>query len=674
MKLRTAVGGTLTTLSLLLGTQLLAQSSSTVLNPSNPPAFQQYPAPVSSSLAFFASEQGKQFLLHAPSPIAKEFLLTYHGAEAAAEWDNTPHKYLTPGPPTPAPFRQQGNQLGGGIGFLPSPPRVPITGRGDKPDAPATRCAATRFNLEAAANAMPQNTESIDVNAGGGSTTAADDVGEVANDLRGFFLSPLVWSPSGIGYYFEANAGACTPAFEGGLPPVSNPRNSNDKLFGRSDPIINWDGPRSAWFVSGIFAGASNEGVGLLRNTDANLKSTTACPKGTHNFFVASACWPSGPAANGFNAVILDEQTPNGNNVPHADKPDSWVDPRPLTSCSVGGPFGCGDVYVTDTLFGFSNSVIDLWVCNNALTACSTSPFDISSASSLPNSGAQFSDIKTKADSTVTVTYGEFSTLITPSGFNLYVLDIKYVSCTPKGAPTLPSCNPPVLVAEDYHVIVAGLADLAQVRNNTYPVHVETKTATGTNGASYVFWENCGPLSDLPFGGNSVCPDADIVGSVNTGSGWSAPFSVDTTGGHQIQPWATYDAASDKLVIAYQNCNSTLTSRQGCEVGYREITSASTGSMTVSAFNALSAYANPQADPNAGFFPSAFGTIPALPLLGDYIGATIRPGPATATCPAPCAHLWVGFTDTSRVGSYGFGAANGMSNESNNNVVAVDNP
>jgi hypothetical protein len=609
MKSRTLACSGLAAFLLLLGAQLFGQSSTQVLNPFNPPAFQKYAAPVSSRIAFLASEQGKQFLLHAPNPIAKKLLQRYHGAAVAAEWDTIPHKYLTQGASSPSTGTQgNGNLLTSSTALL----------------TPVSRCAATRFNLESPTNALPQNEESIDFKLAG-ATGGGDMAGELANDFRGFFLSPVVWSPSVTGYYFE-DASGCTPQFEGGTPPIDDPLSSGNQLIGAGDPIINFDPNHDAWFVSSIYESSFDAGVGVFRNTTTNLKSVN-CPNGTHNLDSATTCWEPGVA--GVNAIVADEQT-----FFFPDKPDSWVDSRTIGT-------GAGDVYITDTLFGFG-SVIDLIACTNGLTSCSA-PEIISGG----DTGTQFSDIKTKANGTITITYGNYFTIFTLSGSLIFTVDIKYVSCTPNGAPIAPTCSAPVLVRRDRRTIVDGITELIQVRNNTYPTHVEAA------GGSYVFWEHCGANSDLPFGFNFVCPDADIVGSVNTGTGWSAPFAVDTALGHQIQPWATYDSSADKIVIVYQDCDSPSTNqRQACRAGYKTITPTTGGSTTVGLFNALSTYQYPQAEANGGFFG---------PLFGDYIGASAHQG-----------HFWAGFTDTSRVGTYGFGTRS--VNESNNNDVAVDNP
>jgi len=603
MKSRTFVCGMLAAFLLLFGAELLAQSSTKVLNPFNPTAFQKYAAPVSSRLSFMASEKGKQFLLQAPNPIAKTFLARFHGSDAAAQWDNTPHKFLSQGRPSGASARAQG---GGTPGSL----------------APTSRCPWTRFNLEAAANAVPQNEESIDFFKAG-ATGGGDMAVEVANDFRGFFLPPAKWAPSVSGYYVEDTSG-CSPRFEGGTPLLPDPIYATNFLIGGGDPIVNYDPQHDAWFYSSIHESPYDEGIGVWRNTTAGLK---ACAGGTHNLTTSTSCWPTGPASSGFNAIVADEQT-----FFFDDKPDSWIDTRASGT-------GHGDVYISDTLFGFGTN-IDLVACTNDLTLCSGSE-NVSGG----DTGVQFSDIKTKSDGTVTITYTN-SYVISTFTQPIYAVDIKYVTCSPNGAPSAPTCNWPVLVKTDYAPIVDGLSGLIDVRNSTYPVHVEA------SGGTYIFWEHCGSYSDLPFGGNFFCPDADIVGTVSTSGGatWGAVFTVDGAYGHQIMPWATYDSGADKIVITYQDCDAS--GKTACRAGYRTITPTTSGSTAVGAFAAISGYTYPTAEANNGDF---------APLDGDYVGASAHGN-----------HSWFGFTDTSRAGSYGFGTE--LDQDSNNSIAAWDNP
>jgi hypothetical protein len=333
----------------------------------------------------------------------------------------------------------------------------------------------------------------------------------------------------------------------------------------------------------------------------------------------------------------VDEHTSSGFTVGGStvDWPDSWVDPRTTGT-------GAGDVYITDTVLAGGGSSIDLTACANDLSTCSSS-ITISGS----DSDAQFSDVKTRADGTITITYGNYSTEETPSTYNyINKVDIKYVVCTPNGALTPPSCSAPALVATEEQP-VSRLAELTDVNNNTYPVHVERTK----DGYTFVFWERCASLSDLPFGGalghGATCPDADIVGaySTNEGETWT-PINVDKTPGHQIMPWAAYDADRDVISIAYQDCNFPDT-KQACRVVYQQIPS---GYTATSGLVALTSYSYPEDEANRPFFE---------PLFGDHIGATAWNG-----------HLWVGYTDTLRLGLYGYGTQ--PLHEANNNVAAED--
>jgi hypothetical protein len=203
-----------------------------------------------------------------------------------------------------------------------------------------------------------------------------------------------------------------------------------------------------------------------------------------------------------------------------------------------------------------------------------------------------------------------------------------------------------MLVATEWQP-VSALANLTDVRNNTYPVHVER----AVDGNTFVFWERCATVSDLPFGAalgyGVTCPDADIVGAYSTNEGVSwTPINVDITAGHQIMPWAAYDTDTKVISIAYEDCNySNL--KNACQVVYQQIPS---GSTAASGLLALTSYTYPEDEANRPFFE---------PLFGDYIGATARFG-----------HLWIGYTDTLRLGLYGYGTQ--YLHESNNNVVAED--
>jgi len=625
MKSRTLVVSLLTAWLMLWAAQSFAQSAESVGNSKNPPAFQKFNAPVSARLAFLASEKGKQALLASPNPLARDLLLKYHGEDAAALWDKIPHKYAT------SPSSSE--SASGSPAMSIQQKATPLPKGTPSPATPTSRCPATRFNLEAALGALPQNTETIDFKLGGGSTSGSDMMGEGANDFRGLYDPPGVFTPSLSGYYFQPGAG-CTPGFEGALPPIPDPFFPANRMWGTGSPILNYDANHDAWFYSSVFEDSSSSGVGIFRNTTTNLKNSLTCVSGTHNLIASISCWPLGPTTSGYYAAVLDPVYRS--EYYYIDSPDSWVDSRTTGT-------GAGNVYLTDTYFDYGYSYIHLMTCTNTLTSCYSGQ-----VISGNDYFTQFSDVKTTPSGNITVTYGNYTTQITPSDYRyISEVDIKYVVCTPNGAPSAPSCSYPVLVASEWQP-VNTLTTLPDVENRTVPVHVETPNGT------YVFWERCGSLSDLPFGGLEeggwICPDADIVGafSNNGGTSWTAPFVVDNAFGHQIQPAASYDSSADKIIIAYQDCDAFY--KAACRVGYREITPS--GGTTVSAFNPLSSYAFPEADANAGWFD---------PLDGSYIGVSAHGG-----------HMWMGYTDTLRKGTYGYGTE--QVGDSNNNVAAVDNP
>src|ERR1700680_4543619 len=88
--------------------------------------------------------------------------------------------------------------------------------------APVVECGAafgTKFNLEPAANAVPQQQENVDFipNRIG---LNEDLVVAGAFDARGFATANATWDGSLSGYYVHRSTTPnCNPQFEGGLPP-----------------------------------------------------------------------------------------------------------------------------------------------------------------------------------------------------------------------------------------------------------------------------------------------------------------------------------------------------------------------------------------------------------------------------------------------------------------------
>src|SRR5262249_25833863 len=153
----------------------------------------------------------------------------------------------------------------------------------------------------------------------------------------------------------------------------------------------------------------------------------------------------------------------------------------------------------------------------------------------------------------------------TKSGLYGYHYQIKWVVCTPNGAPTAPTCSPPTLVYDEHTPLVGAVSGVANSPVFTYPKHVHQDQGGGAI-STYVIWDKCKTL--LPLGTYSfysyACPDADIVEvySVNSGSPtptWaSVPIVVNADPGHQILSSPFTDPSTQTVNIVYLNGNTDL--------------------------------------------------------------------------------------------------------------------
>ena len=600
----------------------------------NPTAFQNYVVSPSSPIMLLGSDEGKDLLLHSPNAKAKDYLRLFHGEEAAAQWDTT--KYF---------------QFQRSAAALPPSPRVPTV-----PTAPiVTGCGTTSgtpFNLEPRANAVPQNTVSLDflldrVSTGG------DLVVQGANDFRAYTATPDLWNFSFSGYYVHRATTGCTPDYEGGLPSLTNPLDTSDQVSGGGDPIVVADPAHDAFFYSDLRLDCKVSGIGLFRNTASRLLNTNACPNGTHSLAQAAGCWPSdgtsSGSAPGSAGMILNPQS-NYCSYPTTptvllDRPDIGVDRRTTGT-------GAGDVYVTYThFFGYyPTTQIEIIACkNNFASASDCSPPQVISGI---DTKTQFSNVSVRSNGTVTVTYVDVDSTTTQSGKSLQFFNIKYVSCTPNGAPSSPTCNSPVLVTSEYQPLAVGstLTDNS-FRIATYPKHVER-----ADGTAFVFWDRCHVFPDLPFSGGQNCANADIVMSVSTnvGATWSSPRAVNAGFGHQVMPRPVFDANTNITNIAYLNCNDSFKNR--CTISAQQVPAGSTtpGSLIIVT--------------SGGDSPAAEANLPSfLPQFGDYIGAAAR-----GTGAAGGSRLYVGYTSNLTLGTYSQGTQTNP--ESNNFLIKVVYP
>lgn len=396
--------------------------------------------------------------------------------------------------------------------------------------------AGTRFNREPRTppDALPQNSPAVDFLLGSG-LQGSDLVVGAANDFRGFFGGI---GESATGYYVHRNgsdANACAPQFEGGLPSITD-RATGEVLLAGGDPVVEADPARNAMYIADIRIGGAST-IALFRSTSSNLNSTTACPPGTHTASQAQTCWPTSVEVNPKQDGSLEL-------LPHIA-----VDSR-----TIGSGTGAGDVYISALIVTpLEGNLIFLAACKNDLSACSPGAIISGADSNTEASHVRIRpDIATKPNGSVTVTYVNISEGPPPDFLPIY--DIKYVTCTPAGAPAAPACSFPTLITTENQPISfrgGGLGNGSLATTGftfaTYPKHDHRQDQNGVE--TYVVWDRC--KVGLIAGGG-ICPDADIAMAASNNNGQTWTFgNVDVKPGDQYFPWIATDVFSNVVNVAY---------------------------------------------------------------------------------------------------------------------------
>ena len=399
---------------------------------------------------------------------------------------------------------------------------------------PVVECGAafgTKFNLEPAANAVPQQQENLDFipNRVG---VDEDLVVAGAFDARGFATGSATWDGSLSGYYVHRSTiPDCNPQFEGGLPPIV----AQGKTFpGVGGTVVAADSVRDAFFAADLRLDLidSLSAIGLFRASSATLLNPILCPNGTHTAAQATACW--GTTA----PVLIGQQGSAGANASQ-DYPSLAADERP----SKAG-VGAGDVYVA---FG-SGIVMTLTACNGSTLACSP-PLTVSDTSDPP--GPTDAHVEVRPDGIITVTYVD-------AAFPATTDTIKFVSCKPAGAPQAPVCGTPSVVAVESQPIGPSFFGQSLSGMNllvlTAPKHANRLEADGKTVTTFVVWDRCKTIFNFvqEQGGLTTCLDGDVVMSTSTdGTTWSAVAPVNAGKGHQFFPSIAADESTGMINIAY---------------------------------------------------------------------------------------------------------------------------
>ncbi len=398
---------------------------------------------------------------------------------------------------------------------------------------------ATQFNLEPAANAVPQQFESVDFIPNGIGLNQDLIVGGAFDFRGGSAIMPapagVVWDGSLSGYYVHRSTVAdCGAQFEGGLPPLV----SKGSTFGGNGGVaIAADPTRNAFFaadqrfdgVHGVFA------IGLMRASAGTLKNTTLCPNGTHTLAQAKSCWAATPG------VVLDPGS-TGNVSATLDFPTIAVDER-----ATG--VGAGNVYVAFQNFAAG---ITLVACTNGTLACSAPATISASGEPVAVLGTGNADVQVRPDGDITVTYLDMTTVPVES--------VMFVLCKPAGAPKAPVCSAPATVATENQALGAGIT-ASTLSGLNVPVftaarHADRLESDGKTFTTFVVWDRCGTYFMAPGGGLfPTCLKSEVLMSASSDGGktWSAPVAVSAKAGHQFLPGISTDASTGTVNIAYFN-------------------------------------------------------------------------------------------------------------------------
>ncbi len=393
---------------------------------------------------------------------------------------------------------------------------------------PCSGGSGARFNLEPRKNALPQNEASADFLPN--QIGAGDDlIVQAANDWRGN-LSSGRWDHSVSGYYVHRSTAAdCSTQFEGGLPGITV---SGATQLGIGGAVVAADPERDAVFMADLRFG-SLSGVGLFRASATTLLDAKTCPAGTHSEAQATSCWAATPP------VLLLTQA--GFNL-GGSQPSLAVDER-----ATGAGTGAGDVYVVGTTPNSTtlSTSITIAACSNALNCGAGTGTQISGS----DVGATFPFVRVRPDGVVTISYILENADLTAT--------IKFITCTPAGAPLAPTCGTPVVVANLSNPLAPNSSELFTLWNLnllafTYPKHAN-RAESGGKFTSFLVYDDCrNPYiqSNPPF---PICLDAEVMltTSADNGNTWSAPVSLDTASGHHFYPAITTDASTGIVQVAY---------------------------------------------------------------------------------------------------------------------------
>lgn len=378
------------------------------------------------------------------------------------------------------------------------------------------------FNLEPRPNAVVQVARSIATlpnPAGNNNLVVA-----VGEDARGLEAPPAPII-SEDAFYVERTGSDCTPDFEGGLPSILTPEN---QLFIPviGTPSVIADPARDQFYIVDLdFTQAPDEnGIGIYRTTSANLNSTSACPSGTE--FGTAPCFTTVAVTNitGLDAFL--------------DNPSIAVDPR-----ATG--VGAGDLYTVVTQRNSDNTTfhISLTACTNGLN-CGNSI----SISPKADTGPDLAWVQVRNDGGITISYRN------TKGPGVKPEEIKFVTCTPAGAPNPPACSTPVLVTTVKNPVFDTMIGDLSMRDELSPRHINRLESDGKTVTTFMVFDQCDvAVIQQDGGGQPFCAKNDVVITISTDDGatWSPITLVSSSPGQQFFGAIANDTSTGTVNIAY---------------------------------------------------------------------------------------------------------------------------
>jgi hypothetical protein len=381
-----------------------------------------------------------------------------------------------------------------------------------------------RFNLEPLANAVSQFNESVAVipNRGG---NEGDLVVGTALDNRALPPDGFLGFPADA-FYVERDNSSCAADTEGEFPPIFS--GSNGQRFDvAGSPVILADPVHDAFFAADLRFGAAPDtlGVGVLKASSATLLDATKCPNGTQQN--PTTCWPTVQVVNKLSLFTN----------PSMLNPALAVDPRTAGT-------GAGDVYVAVTQLDINgNSTINLVACTNSSLSCGSATL-VTGA----DTQADFASLQVRADGGITLSYLQKTSLRGTA-------DIKFVNCTPAGAPHAPKCSAPIKVISEAQPMQVTFAGDTQFLEETYPRHVDRLESDGKTVTIFLIYDRCEVPAEFGEQGlvDDYCPKTDVVvlNSLDGGKTWSPLQKVSNSPGQEFLGAVALDRSTSTVNIAY---------------------------------------------------------------------------------------------------------------------------